>query len=241
MKLILFSGVRGGVGTTSMVAMLADALCGFGQRVLAADLNGADMLRLHFNVPYDDPHGWLAAPSPQQCLQEVFQVTPGLCLAPCGARGRLPDGDAVVAAAAEPFWLAAMDVLATDFDWLVLDCPVPRRSALDQLRARSTYDICVAWPDAAAHVLLMQQGLVAASRLLINGLNPAHQLSADVALDWRCRWDDRVLPVWVHEDEGLHESLAHKTPVTRYRRDAAASYAARSLALWCMAQQEPKI
>lgn len=240
MKLVLFSGVRGGVGTTSMVAMLADALCQFGQRVLAADLNGTDILRLHFNVPYDDPNGWLAASSPQQCLQHIFQLTPNLYVAPCGARGRLPDGDIVTATAAEPFWLTVMDLFADEFDWLLLDCPVRRFSSLDHLRARSVHDICVAWPDVAAHVLLMQQGLDSHTHLLINGLNPARQLAADVALDWRCRWGEQVLPVWAHEDEGLHESLAHKSPVTRYRGNAAASHTARSLALWCMAQDSGK-
>jgi len=54
-------GIRGGVGNTSVVAMLGDALHQQGESVLMVDLNSTDMLRLHFNVPYSDPHGWAAA------------------------------------------------------------------------------------------------------------------------------------------------------------------------------------
>src|SRR5690625_4158462 len=51
---IALSGLRGGVGTTSMVALLEDALWAHGEAVLVVDLNPADVLRLHFNIPYEE-------------------------------------------------------------------------------------------------------------------------------------------------------------------------------------------
>ncbi|QEY57671.1 AAA family ATPase [Pseudomonas sp. C27(2019)] len=44
-------GLRGGVGATSIAAMLADALSLMGESVLLIDLNPSDLLRLYFNIP----------------------------------------------------------------------------------------------------------------------------------------------------------------------------------------------
>src|SRR5690625_3434433 len=53
-----FSGLRGGVGTTSMAALLAAALQRSGQSVLLVDLNDSDLLRLRFEIPQPDRLGW---------------------------------------------------------------------------------------------------------------------------------------------------------------------------------------
>ena len=59
-------------------------------------------------------------------------------------------------------------------------------------------------------------------------------LARDVVLDWRLHYGARVLPHSICRDERLREALACKQPVTRYRPDADASQAARSIARWCL-------
>ncbi|CAM5210513.1 Cellulose synthase operon protein YhjQ OS=Castellaniella defragrans OX=75697 GN=HNR28_002554 PE=4 SV=1 [Castellaniella defragrans] len=232
MNLVTLVGLRGGAGTSTVVGMLGDALHAQGARVLMVDLNASDILRLHFNVPYSDGHGWVASLFPKAWRDEAYQVEDGLCLAPFG-RKAIEESGLSHLLKGEDFWLQALPGLEEDFDWVLFDCPpLPHRMAAP-LRFRSTLDVLVARPDVASHVLLAQVGLGVSSHLLINGFDPKLPLACDIVLDWRHRYGDRVLPDAVLLDESVNEALAFKTPVTRYMPDAASSQAARSLAQWC--------
>ncbi|KAB0615133.1 cellulose biosynthesis protein BcsQ [Castellaniella defragrans] len=233
MNILTLTGVRGGEGTTTVAGMLGDALHALGQRVLLVDLNASDLLRLHFGVPHRDGHGWAAAGFPFDWRQQAFEPAPGLALVPFG-RAAVEDAGMPPLLHGDDFWLRALAGLAGDFDWVLFDCPAyPGRQAR-ALRFRSTLDVLVAQPDAAAHVLLAQIGLGAASHLLINDFEPSWPLACDVVLDWRHHYGPRVLPQAIRRDACLSEALACKQPVTRYRPDAAASRAARVLAQWCL-------
>src|SRR5476649_3028479 len=61
MSVIALQGIRGGTGTTSVTAALAWALSQLGEKVLAIDFSAANLLRLHFAMPYDSPRGWATA------------------------------------------------------------------------------------------------------------------------------------------------------------------------------------
>ncbi|MGB3835285.1 cellulose biosynthesis protein BcsQ [Castellaniella sp.] len=237
MKKIMVSGVRGGVGTTSVVAMLADALCTYGQTVLMIDLTSSDLLRLHFNVPWRDAHGWCNSQADGGWQRRVFSVRPGLYFLPSGQLRPenptiIPDDDAC--AWLEQQCLPHLAHVPWTIDWVIFDCPSVRHPVTTCLRPHVLHDITVVWPDAGVHALLGAYGLAQGSHLLINGVRPERQLSADIVLDWRVRFKQSVLPVWLHEDESVQEAMAWKMPVTRYRPGCAASDAARSLAMWCI-------
>jgi cellulose synthase operon protein YhjQ len=232
MNLVTLAGVRGGGGTTTVVGALGDALHALGQRVLLVDLNTADLLRLHFDVPHADEHGWVAATLPAEWRRQAFELEPGFVLAPFG-RKAIEESRASYLVRGDDFWLEALPGLEEDFDWVLLDCPSYPRLA-PALRFRSTLHMLVARPDIAAHVLLAQSDLDEASRLLINGFEPSSQLECDVVLDWRHRYGERVLPQSICYDENLHEALACKRPITRHMPGAAASQAAWSIAQWCL-------
>ncbi|MGL5564712.1 MAG: cellulose synthase operon protein YhjQ/BcsQ, partial [Plesiomonas sp.] len=55
---VALQGIRGGVGTTSIVAGLALAARRQGARVLAVDLCPDNQLPLHFGRPHDEVCGW---------------------------------------------------------------------------------------------------------------------------------------------------------------------------------------
>ncbi|MGH8467320.1 MAG: cellulose synthase operon protein YhjQ/BcsQ, partial [Pseudomonas sp.] len=61
MTVVALSGIRGGTGTTSVVAALGFALHALGQRVLMVDLNPRNLLRLHFNLALASADGWAVA------------------------------------------------------------------------------------------------------------------------------------------------------------------------------------
>ena len=58
MNLVALQGIRGGVGTTSLVAGLALAAREQGARVLAVDLCHDNLLGIHLGLSHDDPRGW---------------------------------------------------------------------------------------------------------------------------------------------------------------------------------------
>jgi len=58
MTILGLQGIRGGVGTTSITAALAWSLQLLGESVLVIDACPDNLLRLSFNVEYEDPTGW---------------------------------------------------------------------------------------------------------------------------------------------------------------------------------------
>lgn len=233
MNILTVTGVRGGAGTTTVVGMLGDALHALGQRLLLVDLNASDMLRLHFDVAQRDVHGWVAAGFPLEWRRQAFELAPGLMLVPFG-RASIEDAGGSHLLHGDDFWVRALPGLSGDFDWVLFDCPSYPGRQVPALRFHSTLDVLVAHPDVAAHVLLAQIRLDAASHLLINEFEPSRPLARDVVLDWRLHYGARVLPHSICRDERLREALACKQPVTSYRPDADASQAARSIARWCL-------
>jgi cellulose biosynthesis protein BcsQ len=61
MPVLALQGIRGGVGTTSVAAALAWALQQLKESVLVIDFSPDNLLRLHFNMPFDQPRGWAKA------------------------------------------------------------------------------------------------------------------------------------------------------------------------------------
>ncbi|GAA0224404.1 cellulose biosynthesis protein BcsQ [Castellaniella daejeonensis] len=233
MNILTLTGVRGGGGTTTIAGMLGDALHGLGQRVLLVDLNASDLLRLHFDVAHGDEHGWVAAGFPFEWRRQAFELAPGLMLVPFG-RAAVEDAGVSPLLHGDDFWVRALPSLAGDFDWVLFDCPSYPGRPVPGLRFHSTLDVLIARPDVAAHVLLAQIGLDVSSHLLVNDYDPSRPLERAIVRDWRHHYGARVLPQAICRDERLHEALACKQPITRYRPDAAASRAARSIAQWCL-------
>ncbi|NYT63869.1 cellulose synthase operon protein YhjQ [Alcaligenaceae bacterium] len=231
-------GLRGGAGTSSLAALLGDALSQLGETVVLVDLNSADLLRLHFNIAYDDAHGWASAKEAgRNWYEPAYQVKENLFVLPYGRHGvdagalqravRVPD---------EQFWVQAGASLAAQYPWVIFDLPAGGE-CFASLRAQCELDIVVAPVDMASHILLSQCRLTEHTRILVNGHDPARRLGNDILLDWRQAYRDRLVPVAVRQDENIHEALAYKMPATTYFPDGAGTHDAISLATWCIAQR----
>src|SRR5690625_4888277 len=237
---IALSGLRGGVGTTSMVALLADALCAQGEAVLVVDLNPADLLRLHFNTPYEEKKGWALSRSTahgwrEQCYQRgrLLQVLPygyhGLSDAPV----REPQ--------AIPIWRQLIQYVWTEADegqpdWVLFDAPAAP-AQLTGLHRECHVHFLVCNVDIAAHYLLGQYRLVDNVSILLNQLNPQRALDADILLDWGLRYCTQISPARFLQDSHVHEALAHKSTAVRYFPESAAAHEAGRLAAWCLEQR----
>ncbi|AEY02636.1 cellulose synthase [Oceanimonas sp. GK1] len=236
MKLVCVSGIRGGTGSTTMLAALAHALHRLEQRVLLVDLSSANMLGLHFEQPISRRQGWARTHvESADWRAQAVELQPGLCLLPYGHTSVQERERLALWLRNHPGeWNRRMNRLLAGFDWVLFDSP---HDALAQTRSlQPDLSIQVVNADAACHVLLQAQP----SRhwLLVNRFDPASRLQQDVLLLWRQQFADRLLPLTMHRDEATAEALAHKLPLGAYAPQSQNAITADSLAAWCMARRE---
>lgn len=230
-------GLRGGVGTTTIAAMLAKQLSTTDQSVLVIDMNPADLLRLHFDVPYGDDRGWAGEEPTSAWEQQTHRVNPRLAILPYGHHRTLHACHRDVALKGDVFWAAKQGSLDGMFDWVVYDMP-SGTDAYPLVRKSSDLNIVVSQADMASHILLEQTVLLPNSRILVNGLDPAYRLSNDILLAWRHRHGHRVLREVVRRDQNIHEAFAHKLPVADYSAGSAGARDMLDVARWCQAQRK---
>ena len=58
MRVLCIQGIHSSAGTSTVVANTARTLKELGQDVLVFDLNPNNLLRLHFNMDWQNPAGW---------------------------------------------------------------------------------------------------------------------------------------------------------------------------------------
>lgn len=234
-SIIALSGLRGGTGTTSIAAMLADSLRRLNQSVLVIDLNESDLLRLHFNIPYAATHGWASvADTALAWMDQTYQIDPLLWVLPYGYHALAhnnPDEHA------KRRWIEDLphQLLTTKGlpQWILLDLPV-NKTEFKALYEASALHLLVVEPDMAAHILLGQYAWFNQTRIMVNGHNPSFAANEAVLIDWQQRYRSRMVPVHLHVDAHINEALGHKMPATTYFPESSAAQNMQSVATWCL-------
>jgi cellulose synthase operon protein YhjQ len=229
-------GLRGGVGTSSLLAATGHALHSLGERVLLVDMCPENLLRLHFNVSVSEPGGWARAMIDGVSWNtQAWTVEPGLSVLPYG-RLKLEEQDQIEQyLLKEPkLWHRRQASLAEHFDWILFDVPLrlPGHARVGPCALR----LRIIEADAACHVLL-QQEKAPSGHLLINRFDPVSQLQRDLLLIWRKQYGACLLPLSVHQDEAMREALAFKKPVGAYAEASLAAQDVLSLATWCLTRR----
>jgi cellulose synthase operon protein YhjQ len=230
MSVIALQGIRGGTGTTSVTAALAWALSQLGEKVLAIDFSAANLLRLHFAMPYDAARGWATSERAGLGWQHgAMSYDSRLDFLPFG---QLSMGDEGQVNCDWPSNLTKICNTAI-YDWILLDVPTG-----DPLRAAQAFSIAdhtlmLLQADAQSHVRLHQQPLPANSHYLVNQFMPGSQLQQDTLLLWQQSLP-RLLPFILHRDEAMAESLAGKQPVGQLHPQSKSAQDVTTLANWCL-------
>lgn len=225
MAVIALQGFRGGTGTTSVTAALAWGLAQLNEKVLVIDFSPENVLRLHFGMPFAQARGWCSAHKAGEAWQN------------CAMRYHshldfLPYGH-----------IAGEDVSQTDFDWhkaitqlkntgvydwILIDSP-----AADPLPAQTIADstVVLLHADTQSHIRLHQHALTANGRYLLNQFIPSSQLQQDILLLWQETLPS-LIPVILHRDEAMAESLAAKQPVGEWKDNSKIAREMNTLANW---------
>jgi cellulose synthase operon protein YhjQ len=240
MTALSLRGLRGGVGTSSLLAATGQALHRLGERVLLVDMCPENLLRLHFNVDVSEPGGWARAMIDGVAWNtQAWDVEPGLSVLPYG-RLKLEEQDQIEQRLlSEPIlWDRRQASLAEHFDWILFDVPLrlPGHAHIGPCALR----LRIVEADAACHVL-MQQDEASGEHLLINRFDPVSQLQRDLLLIWSKQYGARLLPLTVHLDEAMREALAFKKPVGAYAESSLAAQDVLSLATWCLTRRSEAV
>ncbi len=238
MTSVSMRGLRGGVGSTSLLSAVGHALHSLGERVLLVDVCPENLLRLHFNLGWTERRGWARATLDGWPWEEqAWSLGSNLFLLPYGEVNEAEEAAMERRLAAEPaLWRRRRASLAEHFDWLLFDLPHGHPAHAASV-GPCDLPIRVVEADAACHVLLQRQPERSCDLMLVNRYDPLCQLQRDVLLLWQQRHGGRLLPVNVHADAAMREALACKAPVGHYAPASLVAKDALSVAIWCLAQR----
>jgi cellulose synthase operon protein YhjQ len=231
MSVVAVVSMKGGVGKTSTTANLAAAMAlKLGEnRVLALDLDPQNALQWHFGSDASRREGVCSQSLQRGDWREVAFTNPfGVICLPYGVVSEQEREAFESLLAAEPAWLEGeLERAGLSDDHVVLiDMPPGPSVYLNQGFACADLVLIVLLADAGSYstivameawideISLQRPGLQ--SLYLLNQVDEAAPLNRDMGEILRQRLGQRLLPIWIHQDEAVSEALAFLQPVLSY-------------------------
>ncbi|WP_280563531.1 MULTISPECIES: cellulose biosynthesis protein BcsQ [unclassified Chromohalobacter] len=238
MNVLALQGLRGGTGSTSLLAALAEALTQAGLNVLCIDLDPRNQLRLHFNHPWRNNNGWATAEAAGAVWHEMaFALGERLTFLPYGQGAEVIEARERDRLGTFSLWghrLAELD--PHRYDWVLVDVPSACSVHQQEMRRLAPTWLTVTHCDAACHALLASREPDDNEYLLVNRFTPRSLLQNDLLAAWQHQYADWLVPCTIHQDEAMFEALAHKRSVVGHRSDSLAARDVQRLAAWLLAR-----
>mgnify|MGYP001041621437 FL=1 len=237
MPVIALQGIRGGVGVTSITAGLAWALQELNESVLVIDFTADNLLRLHFNMPFEQTEGWARSYQDKQDWKENIRAyNDQLSYVPFG---KITQAEREYLEKehqeAPDFWQKNLEDLLTknEYQWILLDLPSDSTLVTQQGLDIADIVFLVLNPDINSHIRLHQQKIPKHCYFLMNHYSPAKSLQKDLNELWH-RLLPNFLPIILHSDEAIAESLAIKKPIGEYQAQSLIAKDISALANCCL-------
>ncbi|MXP62257.1 cellulose synthase operon protein YhjQ [Roseomonas sp. M0104] len=238
MPLIAFASPKGGVGKTTLVANVADALRRAGRSVLVIDLDPQNALRLHFGIPLHDTAGFMAELLRQPDWRRLVRPTSsGVALLPHGAADLRAALHQAAALERDPLLLSGpLREMLSDPRLLVLaDLPPGPSQPLAVAAPLATVVVTVLQSDAISAAVLgevesgrflgggtMSALLTGRLQFVLNGVDMHSRLSRTAAETLARHLGARLLGA-VSRDDALSEAQAHMRLVHEMAPGSAAA------------------
>ncbi|WP_213608697.1 cellulose biosynthesis protein BcsQ [Pseudoalteromonas sp.] len=234
MQRIFIKGIKGGIGSTSVVANLACALRKSNVDVIAIDLDAKSDLGLHFGLKWTTTKGWSNADSFEEALTHFYKDSDGVIFLPFGDKNaNLNDIKTIVENCTK------LDCkLGT---WMLFDCP--SHIDISEL-ALETKDILIELVtcDAICHSLIykrlqMLQNVESNWNhfFLVNRYNAASVLEFDIYSLWQSTLPF-IAPFFINLDEVIKESTAHRNVALNCAPYSVANDDFETLAGWLVSK-----
>lgn len=248
MKRIVITGIRGGVGATTVAANLTMAFHSIDQKAHAIDMNPANLMRLHFCMEPNNTDGWVIRKLNGETWQQAgYQNRRSISFVPYGLvteeqyQKVMADFQHHPAELGDSF---ALSPSASELEkhWQIV--LLPEISSLDEchysLLKEADLVVCVMRTDIQSYLSLQQSRhyhkLVKACqpKLLMNGFQPASPISRDMQLVFQTEYDRNLIPVLMHDDTAVVEAVANLSSVLEEAPYSQAAQDYHSLAFWCL-------
>ncbi|EOI6417003.1 cellulose biosynthesis protein BcsQ [Yersinia enterocolitica] len=237
MPVLALQGIRGGIGTTSVIAALAWALQQLDESVLVIDFSPDNLLRLHFNMHFEQSRGWVRAEVDGEGWQQgAMRYTEKLDLLPFGQLTQAENEQLSASLQQHPRqWQENLSRLLANasYRWILLDIPAGDSAFTRQALALADQTLILIHADASCHIRLHQQNLPASCYFLLNQFSASSRLQQDLHQLWLQSLNS-LLPIFIHRDEAMAEALAAKQPLGEYSAQSLAAEEMMTLANWCL-------
>ena len=241
MRVLCIQGIHSSAGTSTVVANTARTLKELGQDVLVFDLNPNNLLRLHFNMDWQNPAGWALNMSKKKSwVTAAVECEQGIRVIPFGQI----DYKKLQSFSIVKNWLS--DQLTylnlSSETWVILNVSSELNALSTQALKSGDIIIRVIEPDInslsqvidsiQSSYIYDNDSLADKVFYLINKLATTSQLDYDVALVLKKLLLEKIIPVNIHFDENIKEALANKTTVTVHAPESPATDEFKAFAIW---------
>jgi cellulose synthase operon protein YhjQ len=210
-KRIFFSGLKGGVGTSSIVANISCALRHENQNAIAIDLDKKNELRLHFGLDWQSKAGWTNsfADKKEKWTDHFFQDSDGVKFLPFGNFPKMESKIPNIIKESHKLNLQNND------SWLLFDCPSHiDKNDLELENNDVLIEVINCDPTCHSLIHLAREDEATTQKkyehyYLINRFNSNSEIEVEIYQLWRdC--EPKLAPFFIHSDEVVKEALAFK-------------------------------
>ncbi len=244
MHILCVQGIQSGAGASTIVANVARILQELDQDVLVFDLNPSNLLRLHFNMDWQNPSGWAFNINDKKPWNNAaFQCEQGVHFLPFG-QINYKNHQALMNDYLSDDWLS--DALSSldlpDKFWIILNVPSELNTLSIQALNLSDIILRIFEPSVACLSQLIDSmqsvyihddnSLSNKSYYLMNKLMPDSEMDYEMILIFKKVLSNKMIPVNIHFDENIKEAFAHQTTVSLHAPNSASAKEFRNCAIW---------
>lgn len=243
MKLVVLSGIRGGVGATTLTAELAHQLQAQHQSTVLFDFSNQNALRLHFGLNWNNRHGLapqILAGKPWH--EAAFQCENGVVFLPFGHCDFADLPRFYERIERTPDWLKTQlaEIEFSDNSVVLIDCPSSSNFYQSAL-ALADLIIAVVDTDPLSYAALAEAQIDQTAKhaektvFVINKYDPSREIDHDVYQLIQQDLGHFLCPVMIHRDESVREAFVCQLNVAKYEPASQAAVDLATLATWLIA------
>lgn len=234
MKKVYLKGIKGGTGTTSVVANLACALRKSKEKVIVIDLDPKSDIGLHLGLCWNYTSGWSNHPSFNSALEEFHCDDDGVIFLPFGSQPENQRDFQKIIKGCE-------QLQGYENAWFLFDCPAHINLSDYDLNENDIF-LDIVNCDAICHSFIYKQLLALKHTtvnwrhyFLVNNYNSAFELESDLLQLWQSEVP-LLAPLAINKDEAIKESTAFRNVAINCAPYSVANDDFETLAGWLVSR-----
>lgn len=247
MKRMIIAGLKGGEGATTVTANLANALERLNQQTLSVDGTKMNLLRLHFSTKIQEAQGWaINLMNNNSFFKAAYESPEGIVFFPFGEL-TIEEHHQFCSSKEKVFDRLTNELSQLDkneyWQLILLDNLIEYHEGYFELMNSADMICIVLTPDPSQYNLLHnkifhpesifhQKKYLMKTKFLVNQFHPESVVSCDFLMVLQQELKHHLVPVILHYDISVVESLANLTSVPIYAPDSQSAHDFQALAYW---------